>query len=126
MITDDIARQQFGERLYPLVQLLQEPLLAEKITGMLLELPLATLEELCSDAVALSNHVTRCVDVLEKQSQEETLEENQDGWGKISKEYTGWTHRQEVESNPDEANARKENKKESSTVIPFPAAVPPH
>ena len=109
--------------MYPLVQL-QEPLLAEKITGMLLELPLATLEELCSDAVALSNHVTRCVDVLEKQSQEETPEENQDGWGKISKEYTGWTHRQELESNPDEANARKENKKESCTVLPF--SLPPH
>jgi hypothetical protein len=65
-VNDDIARQRFGERLYPLVQL-QEPLLAEKITGMLLELPLATLKELCSDAVALSDHVTRCVDVLEEQ-----------------------------------------------------------
>ena len=79
-VNDDISRQQFGERLYTLVQL-QEPLLkvaqfnsigceilAEKITaGMLLELPLTTLEELCGDAVALSDHVTRCVDVLKKQ-----------------------------------------------------------
>ena len=34
---------------------------------MLLELPIATLKELCSDAVGLSDHVTRCVDVLKEQ-----------------------------------------------------------
>jgi tubulin beta len=53
---------------------------------MLLGLPLATLEELCGGAVALSDHVTRCVDVLK----EETPEENQNGWGKTSEGYTSW------------------------------------
>eukprot|EP01051_Picozoa_sp_SAG22_P025825 SAG22_NODE_7841_length_703_cov_1.165563_1_plen_138_part_10 len=45
-VSEDIARQRLGERIYPAISQM-EPLLSEKITGMLLELPLAELEWLC-------------------------------------------------------------------------------
>ena len=60
-------------------------------------------------------------------AQEETPGENMDGWEEIGEEYTGWREESQPEHDPvesirDRANARKENEKESYTVIPFPPA----
>lgn len=65
-VSEDIARQRLGERIYPQIQLM-EPLLAEKITGMLLELPIDSLEQLCCEPQSLAEHVHSCVEVLEEQ-----------------------------------------------------------
>jgi polyadenylate-binding protein len=58
-------KQMLGERLYPLVQM-QQPMLAGKITGMLLEMDNSELLLLLEDSDALTEKVDEAVTVLKQ------------------------------------------------------------
>lgn len=58
-------KQMLGERLYPLVQM-QQPMLAGKITGMLLEMDNSELLLLLEDSEALTEKVDEAVTVLKQ------------------------------------------------------------